>query len=72
MPVDLSWQMAVMDIVVQNQLFPHMVRFKVEAQEHFGIWALNFSFVGVRECTGLIKELNELKVKKEHHFQKLI
>lgn len=34
MPVDLSWQMAVMDIVVQNKLLPHMDRFKVEAQSH--------------------------------------
>lgn len=34
MPVDLPWQMAVMDIVVQNKLVPHMDRLKVEAQCH--------------------------------------
>lgn len=34
MPVDLSRQVAMMDIVVQNKLIPHMDRFKVEAQSH--------------------------------------
>lgn len=126
MPVHLSWQMAVMDTVVQNKLVPHMDRFKVEPSpiphgqpsccsqgwlshsawrqlclqgfpvniitpiqvskgfshfqdwilncswEYFGIWGLNFSLMGLRECTSLIKKLNELTVKKEHHFQKLI
>lgn len=33
-PVDLSWQVAVMGIVVQNKLVLHMDRFKVEAQSH--------------------------------------
>lgn len=33
-PVDLSWQTAVMDIAVQNELVPHTGRFKVEAQSH--------------------------------------